>query len=284
MSEFLSSHATEMIRKGSWEDGLAYLWDHINKGNELALQALAEISDENGLHAFSQQYWSTLAEASGQAASRARQGLVSNFLWIRDYESAKSIIALDPTLTFLSRMVSEQEEMYDLTKRSDFLEYAQANLNRERELLNLLEGSFTVSAQIELIQIRDVLGVLSGLISYPNTKWAGMQSISVGVGNFQFPKPLNQSLGTPSEAWWRAAQSTCVLIERISNQDPAAVSSELMRFVANHGHIALQKLFLDKGLDNLDDNDKGLINGVGWALSRLGEFSSCIYGGLLEID
>ena len=280
MDKFNIELANQMVNSGSWENGLNYIWDHIDKRDLLAVQTLAEIFEFNGLFAFSHDHWPTLIDVGGEFATRGRVGMFGNFLWIRDFESAQEVISSDNTLDHLNQEVVEQKDKYDLTKFSNFLASTDELLIKERIFLQKLQKSFTVEAQIELLKIRDMLAVTSSLISFPARRHLGALSVSFGISGSEILRPLSEVIGTPEAAWWRTAQSASVLIDRIRNQS-LQENSELLTFAANQGHIALQKMFLHKGLEKINEDDKVVISYVAWALEQIGEFSSFIYGGLL---
>jgi hypothetical protein len=119
------------------------------------------------------------------------------------------------------------------------------------------------------------------MFSFPKFKHLGEFSVSLGIGGASVPRPAAQAVGTPEAAWTRVAHASCVLIQRIGGGGDISQHIDAFKFACEMGHVALQKLILHKQSFELSEDEKGLVNTVGWGLSQLNHFAAFIYGGLI---
>lgn len=282
MSEFNSKYVEELLVKELWQEALDFIWQEIDADNFQAREFLAELFEAYGLYAFSQDHWMALEKVGGKFASRAKLGMFGNYLWMRDYESAKKTISDDESLGHLIQVLSDQESKFDIgSSPNEMIESLEGLLRIENSCMQKIEANFSIEHQIELIKCRDAIGVIASLISFPKNEYLKLFAVNA-IGSADVSRPLSEVIGTAESCWSRTAHASCVLIQYIVQFDLLDSHIDEFSFACNSGHIALEKMFIHRGgFEDLDQKEKELISDISAGLGMLGNFSSFILGGLL---
>jgi hypothetical protein len=276
--------ASDLISRGNFQEGLDSLWSEVDSGNEAARIELANLFTDNQLHAFAQDQWEYLAENSAELSGIAKLGIGANRLWLRDYEGASSAIVGVDGSEGLQKAIDSAKSSDPLLDPTTLSQFAGEVLLDEANLLAELEGLFSLAAQSNLIQARDVIANISTIISYPgNKKLKSLQFQSVLANNLSVPRLIGDHFGEPKDALVRTAHACGLMIHSLS-QDETQVESELFKSACKIGLAAFEKIFLlsEEIYSPKDPLEAEAFQVIAWGLSQLGQFAGFIYGGLLE--
>jgi hypothetical protein len=154
----------------------------------------------------------------------------------------------------------------------------------EANLLAELGGSFSLEAQNDLIQARDVIANISTIISYPaNMALRSLQFQSAVANNLSVPRVIGDLLGEPKAALVRTAHACGLMIHSLG-QDETQVESELFKSACKVGLASFEKIFLlsEEIYSPKDPVEAEAFQVITWGLNQLGMFAGFIYGGLLD--
>ena len=276
--------ASDIVAQGNFEEGLDRIWAEIDSGNDSARVELANLFANSGLHAFAQDQWGFLVENSSEFAGLAKLGIGANRLWLRDYEGASSVIAGVSGSENLQQAIDSAKSSDPILAPNSLIQFAGEVLLDEANLLSELEGQFSLEAQSNLMQARDVISNISMTMSYPaNKTLRTLQFESVVANNVSVPRMLGDHFNDPKGALVRTAHSCGLLIHTLG-QNQSQIGSDLFISACKIGLASFEKVFL---LSEEIYSPKDLVEAeafqvITWGLSQIGQFAGFIYGGLLE--
>jgi hypothetical protein len=275
--------ARDLISRGDFEEGLDSLWVEVDSGNGAARIELANLFTDNQLHAFAQDQWGYLVENSAELSGIAKLGIGANRLWLRDYERASlAIVGVDGS-EGLQQAINSAKSSDPLLDPTTLTQFAGEVLLDEANLLAELEGLFSLEAQSNLIQARDVIANISTIISYPGNKpLKSLQFQSVVANNLSVPGVIGDHFGEPKDALVRTAHACGLMIHSLS-QNETQVESELFKSACKIGLASFEKIFLlsEEIYSPKDPLEAEAFQVITWGLNQLGMFAGFIYGGLL---
>lgn len=275
---------SEHVAAGNFQEGLDSLWAEVDSGNEAARVELANLFTENHLHAFAQDQWGYLVENSAELSGSAKLGIGVNRLWLRDYEGASSAVVGVEGSEGLQQAIKSASSSDPLLDPTTLSQFAGEVLLDEANLLAELEGLFSLEAQSNLIQARDVIANISTTISYPGNKaLRSLQFESVVASNLSVHRVIGDHFGEPKAALVRTAHA-CGLMIHSMGQDETHVESELFKSACKTGLASFEKIFLlsEEIYTPKDPLEAEAFQVITWGLNQLGMFAGFIYGGLLE--
>lgn len=276
--------ASELVTQGNFQEALDSLWAEVDSGNEAARVELANLFTGNQLHAFAQDQWGYLVENSAELSGIAKLGIGANKLWLRDYEGASSAIVGVEGSEGLQKAIKSAKSSDPLLDPTTLSQFAGEVLLDEANLLAELEGLFSLEAQSNLIQARDVIANISTIISYPaNKALRSLQFQSAVANNLSVPRMIGDHFGEPKDSLVRTAHA-CGLIIHSLGQDETQVESELFKSACKIGLASFEKIFLlsEEIYSPRDPVEAEAFQVITWGLNQLGMFAGFIYGGLLE--
>jgi hypothetical protein len=276
--------ASDLISSGNFQEGLDSLWAEVDSGNEEARVELANLFSANQLHAFAEDQWGYLVENSAELSGIAKLGIGANKLWLRDYEGASSAIVGVEGSEGLQQAIKSAKSSDPLLDPSTLSQFAGEVLLDEANLLAELKGLFSLEAQNNLIQARDVIANISTIISYPGNK--ALKSLhfqNVVANNLSVPRVIGDHFGEPKAALVRTAHACGLMIHSLG-QDETQVDSELFKSACKIGLASFEKIFLlsEEIYSPKDPVEAEAFQVITWGLNQLGMFAGFIYGGLLE--
>jgi hypothetical protein len=276
--------ASDLISNGNFQEGLDSLWAEVDSGNEAARVELANLFTDNQLHAFAQDQWGYLVENSAELSGIAKLGIGANKLWLRDYEGASSAIVGVQGSEGLQKAINSAKSNDPLLDPTTLSQFAGVVLLDEANLLAELGGPFSLEAQNDLIQARDVIANISTIISYPaNMALRSLQFQSAVANNLSVPRVIGDHFGEPKAALVRTAHACGLMIHSLG-QDETQVESELFKSACKIGLASFEKIFLlsEEIYSPKDPVEAEAFQVITWGLNQLGMFAGFIYGGLLE--
>ena len=276
--------ASDLVSRGNFQEGLDSLWVEIDSGNEAARVELANLFTENQLHAFAHDHWGYLVENSADLSGVAKLGIGANRLWLRDYEVASSVIAGVEGSEGLQQAINSAKSSDPLLDPTTLSQFAGEVLLDEANLLAELEGLFSLEAQSNLIQARDVIANISMIIAYPaNKALKSLQFQRAVANNLSVPRMIGDQFGEPKDALVRTAHACGLMIHSLG-QDETKIESELFKSACKIGLASFEKIFLlsEEIYKPKDPVEEEAFRVIAWGLSQLGLFAGFIYGGLLE--
>jgi hypothetical protein len=275
---------SDLVSMGNFQEGLDNLWAEVDSGNEAARVELANLFTDNQLHAFAQDQWGYLVENSAELSGIAKLGIGANKLWLRDYDGASSAIVGVEGSEVLQQAINSAKSSDPLLDPATLSQFAGEVLLDEANLLAELEGLFSLEAQNNLIQARDVIANISTFISYPGNKaLKSLQFQSVLAKNLSVPRVIGDHFGDPKDALVRTAHACGLMIQSLG-QDETQVESDLFQSACKIGLASFEKIFLlsEEIYSPKDPVEAEAFQVITWGLNQLGMFAGFIYGGLLE--
>ena len=280
------SSAEALVSKGQFQEALDLLWTQIDSGSDPARIELANLFTANGLHSFAQDQWVFLAEKESELSVSAKLGIGANLLWLRDYDAACSASEGLPGSELLLEAIVAAKAKDPLVNPQSLSEIASEVLFEEAKLLQQLSQSFSIQAQVQLIQVRDVIANISAIISYPGNEHLRSLQLELDIGsNVSVPRPLSKHFGNPKVALVNTAHACGVLINALG-QGGNQVDTDHFRDACKVGLSSFEKIFLfsEEIYSPNDAIEAEAFHNITWGLGALGLFSGYVYGGLWPED
>ena len=113
-------------------------WNLIDSGDDEARLNLAHLFDDLGLHYFSQDQYLYLLDNQPEFALEAAYGAVTNFVWFREYDLAKQLLAKYSELpeNLGAYVIDSEAEYSTLNKNSEQIELWVSQAMKDRDLVD----------------------------------------------------------------------------------------------------------------------------------------------------
>ena len=283
----------QLIEQGNFEEALDNQWSLIDGGDEEARIDLAHLQDELGLHYFSQDQYLYLIENEPVFAQEAARGAMQNYVWLREYDSARDLLGQFPTLQKdLSDYVESSEANFStLTKGVEFIEDLVSSIFTDIEAV---QGDFHSNLSLDNLQMKLameewLMNIAIDLNNQPNSSM-GNVSIEVSIaGSLAAQRPLKTLVGSEID---RARDYLK------TSADAIGVLSGLPEFVLRVNPIFQEACVAGKKAANkfiwltftqdreLNPEESQAIENICWGLQRMGDtsqgFAAFVLAGIIE--
>ena len=283
----------KLIEQGDFEEALNNQWALIDSGDEEARLDLAYLQDELGLHYFSQDQYLYLVENEPGLALEAARGAIQNYVWLREYDSARELLDSFPSLRGdLGAYVDSSEANFStLTKDVDFLEDLVSTIFAE---YGAVQSDFQANLSLENLQTKLsmeewLMNVAIDLSNQPNSAM-GNVSIDVSLaGSASAQRPLKALVGSDIERTRDYLKTSADAIGMLSDLPEIALRvNPIFQEACVAGKKAANKfIWLTYSQDKeLNAEESQAIENVCWGLQRLGQanegFAAFVLAGITE--
>ena len=290
----MSIEATkQLIEQGNFEQAIDGQWKLIEEGDAEARLDLAYLQDELGLHYFSQDQYLYLVENEPDLAPEAARGAIQNYVWLREYDSARELLNSFPSLRGdLGAYVDSSEANFStLTKDVDFLEDLVSTIFSE---YGAVQSDFQANLSLENLQTKLsmeewLMNIAIDLSNQPNSA-IGNVAIDIQIaGSMAVSRPLKALVGNETERA-RDYLKTCA--------DAIGLLSDLPEFALRVNPIFQEACVAGKKAANkfiwltysqdqeLSPEESQAIENICWGLQRLGDtsegFAAFVLAGVTE--
>lgn len=280
--------AVSLIEQGDFEGALEHLWDLIDGGDEEARLQMAYLQDDLGLHYFSQDQYLYLIENEPNFAQEAARGAIQNYVWFREYESARELLAEFPALNGeLGSFVQNSEDNFStLNKGADFISSVVTDIFRDVEDVR---AQFYSNLGIDIFRTKSnidewLMNIAIDLQNEPNSVLANL-SLEVPIaGSVALQRPLKAIIGSAADRVRDHLKSCADAIGHLSNLPESGLPANqtFIEACASGKKAANKLIWLVYSADqNLEPGDSQLIQTVCWGLQRMGNIREGFAGFVL---
>lgn len=283
----------QLIERGNFEQALDGQWELIDGGDPEARLDLAYLQDDLGLHYFSQDQYLYLLENEPDFALEAARGAIQNYVWLREYESARELLTSFPALQsdLLAYVESSEAGFLTLNKGSEFIEDLVSSIFADMEKV---KSDFYSNLSLENLQTRLsmqewLMNIAIDLSNEPNSAMGNL-AIEVQVaGSMAVSRPLRALVGNDIDRA-RDYLKTCA--------DAIGLLSDLPEFALRVNPIFQEACAAGKKAANkfiwltysqekeLSPEESQAIENICWGLQRLGDtsegFAAFVLAGVTE--
>lgn len=269
-----------LINQGDFEAALNHQWNLIDSGDEKSRLELAHLFDEVGLHYFSQDQYLYLIENEPDFEFEAARGAVQNFVWLREYGSARELLEQFPDLRLdLKDYVESSETNFStLNKDPIFIEDLVVAIFNDIEAVKIRFGS---NLTLETLQAKSSMEewLMNIAIDLRNNPTSSMGSMSFGlssVGAIATQRPLRTVIGNDIDRARDILNTCAAAVVMLSNLPEFSLSGNAIFVEA----CAMGKKFANKFIwlsysqdRDLSREESQAIENICWGLQRLGDAS-----------
>ena len=278
----------KLIDQGDFEGALESLWNLIDGGHQEARLQLAYLQDDLGLHYFSQDQYLYLLENEPDFALEAAQGAIQNFVWFREYESAKELLAKFPSLQgSLATYVQNSEENYSTTnKGTEFIASVISDIFRDRDAVG---AEFYSNLGLEVFRAKLnidewLMNIAIDLANQPKSALANLALEVPIAGSVAVERPLKEIVGSATDRARELLKTCADAIGMLSSLPESSLSGNpIFTEACAAGKKASNKLIwlvYSEDLE-LEPGDSQAIQNVCWGLQRLGNNQDAFAGFVL---
>lgn len=288
MASQISIEARTLISAGEFEGALDLLWDSIDKGSESSRLALANLFDECGLHAFSQDQYEYLMSTDGPEYLHAALGLFQNLVWMRNYKAASALALKHEHIQKMHGDYATKSEQDFSTKRfppEHFSNLISQLLFDRQENLAAIDSDETFNSLQNMMVIDENLFNIACDLKFGDSAMLASVSVEVQLGGG--PSVSRMALDAVGEPLIRARNylQTCAnLIRELSTLEGLEDDEPILEFARSKGNSIANKLVLLQEDFTLSDEDSMLVSNVCWALQKsttpIDRFSGFVLGGI----
>lgn len=283
----------QLIEQGNFEEALDNQWSLIDGGDEEARIDLAHLQDELGLHYFSQDQYLYLIENEPDFAQEAARGAIQNYIWLREYDSARGLLGQFPTLQKdLSDYVESSEANFStLTKGAEFIEDLVSSIFTDIEAVqaDFYSNLSLDNLQMKLAMEEWLMNIAIDLNNQPNSSM-GNVSIEVSIaGSLAAQRPLKTLVGSEIDRARDYLKTSADAIGVLSGLPEFALRvNPIFQEACVAGKKAANKfIWLTFTQDReLNPEESQAIENICWGLQRMGDtsqgFAAFVLAGIIE--
>lgn len=283
----------QFIEQGDFEEAQNNHWSAIDAGAEEVRLDLGHLFDDLGLHYFSQDQYLYLIENEPDFALEAARGAIQNYVWLREYESARELLTSFPALQgdLLAYVESSEEGFSTLNKGAEFIEDLVSTIFAD---IADIQGDFLSNLSLENLQTKLSMEewLMNIAIDLSNQPGSAMGNVSIEVsiaGSMAVQRPLKTLVGSEIDRA-RDYLKTCA--------DAIGLLSDLPEFALRVNPIFQEACVAGKKAANkfiwltysqdqeLSPEEAQAIENICWGLQRLGDtregFAAFVLGGVTE--
>jgi hypothetical protein len=283
----------QLIEEGDFEAALDNQWSLIDGGDEGARLDLAHLHDELGLHYFSQDQYLYLIENEPDFALEGAHGAIQNYVWLREYDSARDLLSQFPSLQGdLSDYVESSEANFStLTKGAEFLEDLVSSIYADIEGVQRdFHSNLSLdNLQTKLAMEEWLMNIAIDLSNQPNSAM-GNVSIEVSLaGSLGVQRPLKTLVGSEIDRARDYLKTSADAIGVLSGLPEFALRvNPIFQEACVAGKKAANKfIWLTYTQDReLNPEESQAIENICWGLQRMGDtsqgFAAFVLAGITE--
>lgn len=283
----------QLIEQGDFEEAQNNQWSAIDAGDEEARLDLCHLFDDLGLHYFSQDQYLYLLANEPDFALEATRGAVQNYIWLREYESARELLNNVRTLqSDLSSYVESSEANFStLNKGAEFIEDLVSSI-----FVDIEEVKSDFYSNLSLENLQTLLSMEEWLMNIaidlriqPNSAM-GHVAIDVQVaGSMAVSRPLKVLVGNETDRARDCLKTCADAIGLLSDLPEYAlrVNPVFQMACAAGKKVANKLIWLIYSQDHeLSAEESQAIENICWGLQRLGDtgegFAAFVLAGVIE--
>lgn len=283
----------QLIEQGNFEKALDGQWKLIEEGDAEARLDLAYLQDDLGLHYFSQDQYLYLLENEPDFALEAARGAIQNYVWLREYESARELLNRFPSLRGdLGAYVDSSEANFStLTKDVDFIEDLVSTIFSE---YGAVQSDFQANLSLENLQTKLSMEewLMNIAIDLSNQPHSAMGNVAIEVqvaGSISVSRPLKSLVGNETERARDYLKTCADAIGLLSDLPEFALRvNPIFQEACAAGKKAANKfIWLTYSQDQeLSPEESQAIENICWGLQRLADtsegFAAFVLAGVTE--
>lgn len=283
----------ELIEQGNFDQALDGQWELIDGGDPEARLDLAYLQDDLGLHYFSQDQYLYLIENEPDFALEAARGAIQNYVWLREYESARELLNNYPTLQsdLGSYAESSEANFSTLNKGAEFIEDLVSSIFAKIEEVksDFYSNLSLDNLQTKLSMEEWLMNIAIDLSNQPNSAM-GNVAIEVQVaGSMAVSRPLKALVGNETGRARDYLKTCADAIGLLSDLPEFALRvNPIFQEACAAGKKAANKfIWLTYSQDQeLSPEESQAIENICWGLQRLGDtsegFAAFVLAGVTE--
>lgn len=283
----------QLIEQGDFEEAQNNHWSAIDAGDAAVRLDLGHLFDDLGLHYFSQDQYLYLLENEPNFAVEAARGAIQNYVWLREYESARKLLVRFPALQsdLASYVESSEADFSTLNKEPELIENVVSSIFADVEGV---KGDFYSNLSLENLQTKLsmeewLMNIAIDLSFNPNSAM-GHVAIDVQVaGSMAVSRPLKVLVGNGTDRARDYLKTCADAIGLLSDLPEYAlrVNPVFQMACAAGKKVANKFIWLIYSQDHeLSAEESQAIENICWGLQRLGDtgegFAAYVLAGVTE--